>query len=68
MFKPSGIQIGQKLQLNYNIQVMKGTFFAGSVMEVLSQPDQRGEFLCKDLDSGETVYLHPSFVSYKVIE
>lgn len=62
-----GRTIGSRLQLIRDVEVLKGTFAAGSILEVIGESDSRGEFECRDLDSGETVYLHPLLTHYKKV-
>lgn len=59
-----GTTIGSKLKLDADVSVLKGLFKAGSIVEVIGNPDERGEFLCKDIKSGEEVYLHPAISKY----
>ena len=57
--------IGSRLKLIKPVKVLKGEFTRGSILEVIGESDQRGEFLCRDLESGEEVYLHPLLNSYQ---
>lgn len=59
-----GTAIGMKIRLNAPVRVLKGEFAAGSLLEVVGDPDNRGEFKCRDLDSGEMVYITPVLCSY----
>lgn len=69
MFKSNreleGTTIGSKIRLLQDVDVLKGRFMSGSILEIIGDPDDRGEFKCRDLDSGETVYLHPALSSYE---
>lgn len=67
MFERSTLKVGDKLKLNSDVSVIKGTFKAGSILTVIGMPDSRGEFECSDRDSGETVYLHPALSSYSKV-
>lgn len=54
-----GIVIGGTLVLSRDVEVLKGTFKRGSKLKVVGLPsdDYRQEFLCRDIESGEEVYL-----------
>lgn len=60
-----GTAVGSKVQLTAPVRVLKGEFTEGSILEVIGEPDGRGEFLCRDLKSGEEVLLHPMFRNYR---
>lgn len=62
-----GSSIGSRLQLTSDVTVLKGTFTRGTIVEVIGDPDERGEFLCRDTDSREEVYLHPCFGNYRKV-
>lgn len=59
-----GTSIGSRIKLNHDVDVLKGRFLAGSILEVIGDPDPRGEFECRDIDSGERVFLHPALSSF----
>lgn len=58
------IAVGNRLKLTADCEVIKGTFKAGSILRVIGDPDERGEFECVDEDSGERVFLHPALTFY----
>jgi len=58
------IRVGATIKLDADAQCMKGTMKKGSVCTIISTQDGRGEFMVKDLESGETIGLHPSLSKY----
>lgn len=63
--KLEGTSIGSRIKLSHDVNVLKGRFLAGSILEVIGDPDSRGEFECRDIDSGERVFLHPALSRYE---
>lgn len=59
-YEKEGLVVRGTLVLTKDAEVLRGTFTKGSKLKVISLPednDYRGEFLCRDIESGETVYL-----------
>lgn len=69
-FKPADdkLSIGDKIRLEADVRVIKGTFTKGSILRVLGNPDYRGEFECVDIDSGERVYIAHGLSEFKKVK
>lgn len=63
-----GIAVGSRVRLNAPVRVLKGEFGTGSIVEIISEPDARGEVGFRDIDSGETFTSIPSWISYTKLD